>query len=287
MERRIVTNASEAKTRSLAGPVAALNPDDRSIIDLSMRYGFSDERLAAMLHVDPEHVARRREEALAWLGQEAGIDAQTDRPRLERALGEVSHDVWLGRSAAEWDRESPPVEPPVVAVAPASSTALPRRRPSAWPLAAGLVAVAAVLVAAALLIGEGDDAADPAGSLAPGQGVAPVALDPLPGAGSTRASMRLIGPGPPPRVALDLRSAAEGSGPYEVWLYNSVIDAQPLAKLPQGGGTTRFELPESASGYRYIDVSEEKPGGFPGHSGRSVERVGLPAALAALGLSGG
>jgi hypothetical protein len=99
--------------------------------------------------------------------------------------------------------------------------------------------------------------------------------------------MRLIGPGPPPRVALDLRSAAGGSGTYEVWLYNSVIDAQPLAKLPHRGGTTRFKLPESASGYRYIDVSEEKPGGFPGHSGRSVERVGLAAALAGLGLSEG
>jgi hypothetical protein len=77
------------------------------------------------------------------------------------------------------------------------------------------------------------------------------------------------------------------SGAYEVWVYNSVIEARSLAKLPRVGGTVRFTLPESASGYSYIDVSEERRGGFPGHSGRSVGRVGIPAALAALGLGGG
>ena len=66
-----------------------------------------------------------------------------------------------------------------------------------------------------------------------------------------------------------------------------MIRAQPVARISHGGGTARFTLPADASDYRYIDISEEKPGGFPGHSGRSVERVGLPVALAGLGIGGG
>ena len=52
-----------------------------------------------------------------------------------------------------------------------------------------------------------------------------------------------------------------------------MIRAKPVARISRGGGTARFTLPAGASDYRYIDISEEKPGGFPGHSGRSVERV--------------
>ena len=66
-----------------------------------------------------------------------------------------------------------------------------------------------------------------------------------------------------------------------------MIKAQELARIPHGGGAVRFTLPATAADYRYLDVSAEKAGGFPGHSGRSVERLGIPAALAGLGLGGG
>jgi hypothetical protein len=198
-------------------------------------------------------------------------------------LGEVPHDVWLGHSATQLDRGPPLPEPPV-ARAPASAGEVRRWRPSAWPAVAIGVVATALVAAAALLIGGGQDAAGPAAS---GPFGVPVRLDPLPGDGAARASIHVVRPGPPPRVALRLRPPPDGAGAYEVWLYDSVIDARSLAKLPHGGGTVRFTLPESTAGYRYIDVSEERPGGFPGHSGRSVDRVGLPAALARLGLGGG
>jgi hypothetical protein len=239
-----------------------------------------------MLYVDPVHVARRRDEALAWLGQEAGIDAESDRPGLERALGEVPHDVWLGHSAVELDRV-PPLTQPSVAAARATAADVRRRRPSAWLLVPIGAVAAALVAAAALLIGGGEDATGPGASPPLGSGTAPVRLDPLPGDGAARASMRVVRPGPPPRLALSLRPPPDGAGAYEVWLYNSVIDARSLATIPHRGGTVRFTLPESTSGYRYIDVSEERPGGFPGHSGRSIGRVGLPSALAELGLAGG
>jgi hypothetical protein len=283
IERRIVTNGPEVTTRSLTGSVAALDSDDRAIVDLGMRYGFSDERLAAMLYVDREEVVRRREDLMARLGRDAGIDAETERPRLERALGEVPHDVWLGRADAEADQHRAPAEQ-AVAAAPRPADDAGRRRPGAWLVTA--VAVAAATVALIVVLAGDDDGADPAVTVPVSPGAAPVRLDQLTGTGTTRASIRLARPGPP-RVALTLRPLSDHSGAYEVWLYNTVIDAQSLAKIPHGGGTVRFTLPESTAVYRYIDVSEEKPGGFPGHSGRSVARLGLPATRAGLGLGGG
>ncbi len=254
-------------------------------MDLGIRYGFSDERLAAMLYLDREEVVRRREETLATLARDVGLDAETDRARLQRALGEVPHDVWLGHTGAEVDRgPASAQQPPAGAPSPVAD-ARPRR-PGMWLMAAAAAAAATVALILVLTAG-GDDGIDPAVAVHVGSGAAPVRLDHVTGTDTARASIRVARPGPPPQLALTVRPAADHSGAYEAWLYNSVIDARSLAKLPHAGGTVRFTLPESTSGYRYIDVSEEKPGGFPGHSGRSVERVGLPAALGGLGLGGG
>ena len=113
-----------------------------------------------------------------------------------------------------------------------------------------------------------------------------MSLKPVLGAAPSTATIRLVGEGPPPELALRFRTPADNAGIYEVWLYDTVIDAQSLGRLPQNGGTLRFTLPDASADYRYIDISEEKPGGFPGHSGRSVDRIGLPAAVSQLGLGG-
>ena len=65
------------------------------------------------------------------------------------------------------------------------------------------------------------------------------------------------------------------SATYQVWLYNSVIDA---ASLTQVSGTTLsldLKLPSNASHYRYVDISLEPNDGNPNHSGDSVLRVTL------------
>jgi hypothetical protein len=327
IQRRIVTKESQTDPQSLAPHVAELDSDERAILDLSLRYGFSDERLAPMLQIDLDEVADRREAALSELGERAGVDADADRPALEQALREVPHDSWLGRELRDPTPESASTPgngaPPAAAPDDPIASATPSRR-MPWRAIAAVGGVAALVAAIVLLAGGGDgdqvashgpaasraagsatlSASDPGtanpsgdgashngaqghGSAHAGGGSAtPVSLKPILGADPSHASIRLVAAGPPPRIALTLRPQAPQPGVYEVWLYDTVIRAEPVARISHGGGTARFTLPADASDYRYIDISEEKPGGFPGHSGRSVERVGLPTALAGIGIGG-
>jgi hypothetical protein len=304
----------------LALHVAELGSDARAILDLSLRYGFSDERLAAMLQLGLEDVAVRRELALSELSVRAGVE-ELDRPRLEEALREVPHETWIGRElrdpAPEPDRpiaggEAQPPPPPEAPVAAATSEPSESRHSLRW--IGGLLALAAAAVVIALAA-SGDDDAESQGAAtqaqAPGapagdnsgeraraqgqdrsqgnaqpggRGDQRITMKPILGAAPSTATIRLVSPGPPPQLALRFETKADHAGIYEVWLYDTVIDAQPLAKIPHNGGIARFELPDSADEYRYLDISEEKPGGFAGHSGRSVERIGLPVAVAGLGI---
>ena len=322
--------------------MAELGSDARAILDLSLRYGFSDERLAAMLQLGLDDVAVRRELALSELAVRAGLDPETDRARLEHALREVPHETWIGRELRDpapepeleaADREPPPPPPEEVAV-PAPE---PSSSGYSWRWIAALLALGAVAVAIAVIVPGGDDQADesaPEGTAPAEQPVAggdgapgnsgsadqgqpqgggqnqsqndgqgqegrpngqagqgtpdqpTVSLNPVLGAAPSTATIRLVGEGPPPQLALRFNTRADNAAIYEVWLYDTVIDAQSLGKLPRKGGTLRFTLPDASADYRYLDISEEKPGGFPGHSGRSVDRIGLPAAVSQLGLGG-
>jgi hypothetical protein len=66
-------------------------------------------------------------------------------------------------------------------------------------------------------------------------------------------------------------------GHYEVWLYNSVLDSQELARLRNGVHTLRMRLPRGAHRYRWIDISFQ-PIGVVNHSGESVLRAANPVA---------
>lgn len=305
--------------------MAELDSDERAILDLSLRYGFSDERLAPMLQIELGEVADRREAALSELGERVGVDSGADRQALERALREVPHDTWVGRELRDPSPE--PVAPVAGGAPPAAGegdgTAVGEPRRRSRRVIAVLFALAAV-AAAIVLIASGGDGGEPAhgppasrqATQPPDAGAAPaagqegrqsppagngdgqsrgsrhqgggsantVSLKPILGAAPSHATIRLVAAGPPAKITLALRTPATHPGIYEVWLYDTVIHAQSVARIQHGGGQATFTLPADASDYRYIDVSEEKARGFPGHSGRSVERVGLPAALAGLGL---
>ena len=318
IQRRIVTNESQADAQSLAPHVAELDSDERAILDLSLRYGFSDERLAPMLQIDLDEVADRREAALSELGERAGVDADADRSGLEQALREVPHDSWLGRELSD-------PEPGARRDARKRRSAgrcegrRPREGHAVAPHAVARHrrgrAVAALVVAIVLLAGgagDGDQAshgpaasraagaatgpasdpgaANPSGggashsgahgaqghgsAHAGGGSAAPVTLKPILGAAPSHATIRLAAAGPPPRIALTLRPRAPQPGIYEVWLYDTVIRAEPVARISHGGGTAQFTLPADASDYRYIDISEEKPGGFPVTAGRASSESG-------------
>lgn len=144
-----------------------------------------------------------------------------------------------------------------------------RRRRIAFVL--GLVAVAGIAVAAALIASGGDEAPagpslvlePPAGS--PGSGAAGTAT--LGSAGGT--------------VAVELTGLArnEDGEFYAVWLLSAPDDVLPLGAAradSEGSVSIALPLPVEAGAYRYLDVSLEADDGDPSHSGRTVLRAPIP-----------
>jgi hypothetical protein len=106
------------------------------------------------------------------------------------------------------------------------------------------------------------------------------ALGMLPGgpAGVT-GSIGLSGPAAAPRLVVSVAGLpAAGTGHYEVWLYNSVIDSRALASLGTSGGSVTVPLPADYRRYRWIDVSRQ-PAGSSVHSGLSVLRAAVPGGV--------
>ena len=106
----------------------------------------------------------------------------------------------------------------------------------------------------------------------------PVPLAGLPG-GLVRASgsVKLSGPVKHLKLTLTVRGLPSAqAGHYEVWLYNSVLDSQPLVRLRNGHRHLTANLPHGARHYRWIDISFQ-PIGVVNHSGESVLRASNPA----------
>ena len=106
----------------------------------------------------------------------------------------------------------------------------------------------------------------------------PPPLAALPG-GLTHASgsIKLSGKLKNLRLSLTVRGLpAAHAGHYEVWLYNSVIDSQPLGRLRNGHHRLTVHLPSHVRHYRWIDISFQ-PVGAINHSGESELRASNPA----------
>ena len=86
------------------------------------------------------------------------------------------------------------------------------------------------------------------------------------GGGDARATATVDG------NRLQLRVTNLPAGTYEVWLYDSVIDAQRIGRVA-GDGTVTARLPGDAREFEYLDVSREPNDGNPNHSGQSVLRI--------------
>ena len=101
-----------------------------------------------------------------------------------------------------------------------------------------------------------------------------VALAPLGAATGATGSAALADGGK--RLRLDVSGLPDPQGgAYQVWLYDSVIDAVSLVKVSDTKLTLDLKLPANASHYRYVDISREPADGNPNHSGESVLRVPL------------
>src|SRR3954451_2274943 len=127
--------------------------------------------------------------------------------------------------------EETPVEEPPAAEEPAFTEAprspLPRRSRRWWLLAvlALLVAVVVAVIIIVVASNSTDDNGTPLSKTAPQGGRSPVALQALPEA--PKGATAQITPVSAGRATLAVSGLAGGT--YEAWLYNEILDAQPLA----------------------------------------------------------
>jgi hypothetical protein len=61
-------------------------------------------------------------------------------------------------------------------------------------------------------------------------------------------------------------------GRYTVWLFDSIIDAQPVGSVTAPGGAVTLPTRKELRAHRFIDVSREADAN-PNHSGQSILRV--------------
>ena len=79
--------------------LAALDPEGRALLDLSLRRGMDDSEIAAILRVEPEEVARRRGDLLDRLAGELGLETREQRDELFASLPDLPDRYWRGQAA--------------------------------------------------------------------------------------------------------------------------------------------------------------------------------------------
>jgi hypothetical protein len=95
-----------------------------------------------------------------------------------------------------------------------------------------------------------------------------------------RGEARIVGRGPAARLELRVRGLPVVDGAYEVWLFNSALDAVGLARVARGSFAIRTRLPKGTGRWRYLDVSREPLDGNSNHSGASLLRAPMARLLA-------
>src|SRR5215208_3672067 len=284
----------------LPGALADLDPGNRALLDLSLRRNVSDADIGELLRKDPVDVARGRDAVLELLCDALEVGGHDRRERVREAVASLPDDAWRPGPA---QAATPPPPPPLrddVVDEPEPEPELEELKPppppreldeslyfepeergsrrTAWLLILGGIAVLGVLLAL-LLSGGDDDGSNESGSQpAPSQngpGPAPegdtAKLSPI-GGGRGEGTVSVTDGGATITIR-GLPNPAPGS--YQVWLYNSIVDAKSLGTFPEGSGKLEVQLPDDASNYRSLDVSRESDDANTNHSGASVMRAPL------------
>ena len=258
------------QTDSFSYALERLDPASRALLDLSLRRGMRTEEIADVLGAEPESVEASRDEALQRIASDVGMN-ELDEVRAR--LAELPADEWLGTRHRNGNSTAE-------AAPPEAEAEKPKRRGRIWPLLLGLVVTAAVSVAIALATGGSDDESSSstptqtAAPTPPAQTGVPTATELRPlGAthGTGTASLAQDGK----RVLVAARGLRPGH--YQVWLYNSILDARPIAAGNGPRFTVRPALPGNWKRFRFVDVSRERRDGNLSHSGESVLRVSTNA----------
>jgi hypothetical protein len=291
----------------------AIDPVARAMLDLSIRRRLPDSSIADLAQMPPDELVRWRGEVLDQLATQIGLTGPNARDEVRARLEAIDPSAWVTAAAKRPAKAEKPAE------GAAAATHKPRReRPSRrllWLLAL-LVALVAIVAIISL---SGDDSGDSSTpppppttsttttkpttsssttttttkptsttSTTPSTPPGPKAtMDPLPGMpdhGTATATVTGSGNGRTVTVALEgLPAPGGGSGVYELWLYNSLIGAQPLGTASSGNATITSRLPDDANRFRYLDLSRESGPNDRVHSGISVRRTALAPLLSGNG----
>jgi hypothetical protein len=248
-----------------------LSPDDRALLELSLRRGVSDHDIAALLHVHREHVEHRRELALDRLSGDLGADSSAEAAAL---VGRSRRGN--GHAPSQTAEPMSPTRGRRVTDHPPLSEARRRARRRAGLFAAAALAAGAVALGLVLFGGGGKQPKLGPGPNPPApapQGAGPrVALTPVTANGAS-GSAQLRG------SRLRLRISGLPAGSYAVWLFDDVSDARQIAHFNGSGTALRASLPKGFQRHRFVDISRETADGNPNHSGDSVLRAPLAKLL--------
>src|SRR3954468_21071356 len=207
-----------------------LSPEDRALLELSLRRGVADDDIAALLHVHREHVEHRREQALERLSEDLG----SSRAEVAALVGQNL------RSNGHANAEATPAVSPApgrrVADHPPSSETRRRSRRRTWLIAgAALGAGALVLV---LALSSGGTGEEPTLGPAPAKPKpAPTKPAPAPQPAAPRVALAPVTPNGGAGSAqlqgsrLRLRVSGLPAGSYSVWLFDDVSDARQVAQF--------------------------------------------------------
>jgi hypothetical protein len=284
---------------SFTSALARLDPASRALLDLSLRRGMRPEEIGELLGTDPESVVVARETALEQLATELEMDDVSELDHVRTRLAELPADAWTG-TAATTNGHEPAAQRPKLAVASEDKERRPPQpseRRSRLPLLLALLAAAAIALVVVLASSGGDDSTKSAGGGTPTPQPKPakpgskpkstaskpkptkpaarkVTLAPVGAAAGATGAAALTNGGK--RLRIDVSGLPDPhGGTYQVWLYDSVIDAVSLVSVKGTKLALDLKLPANASHYRYVDISREPADGNPNHSGESVLRVPL------------
>ena len=298
---------------SFTAALGRLDPANRALLDLSLRRGLRPEEIADMLGTDPESVIVAREQALEQLADEVGMEDAGEIDPLRARLAELPAEAWTPGAAPEPERANrpsgdevqrrveaarvagakEPAELPKPKKAAADTEPSETKRRGRLPLLLVLLAIVAIAFVVAMVAG-GDDDKPSATATTPTSAETesaetepqPTAPEPEPEPEAPKPRQVRLAPVAGGNAA-GTASLAEGGkrlilkvtglrpGTYQVWLYNSVIEARSIGQAKGSKLDLGLRLPPAANDFRSIDVSREPPDGNPNHSGESVLRVSL------------
>ena len=285
--------AVDSFSHSSSSVLDDLDPLSRALLDLSVQRGMDDGEIAGILGTDKESVFEVRVGLLRNLADKVAPEHADDEiPELqaliaERVYAEAEPTNGNGNGAAVHVDEVPEIDnegdevtrpnlravPDWVQEAPAPRPETPKRRSPLTYLVPvlGLVAIVAAVIA---ITGGGDadstaPTQQPAATDTPAGDGKATRLEAI-GAGKARGTATLNGD----RLTLNVSGLANpDGGSYQIWLYDSIIDAEAIGASK--GKTIELDarLPANAQDFKYVDVSLEPADGNPNHSGQSVLRV--------------